>query len=363
MDIRSLINAIRQNGYFALIALNLLAQFGALRRNYIGATLLPERLVPMNAYREYAIRYRTLIANDGTRYSPVQKKGNELVGDFLVELGESDIGAEISARDYDALMQLLNTQATEQATAQIINWSDVVLNRALLEHNEKQRWEAIVNAQVMRRGDNGYRETVQYSDPAGHRVNAGGQWSDPTYDPFIHDILPLVDMMWSKGFTVNRIFASRQIVTLLANNPKVQARAGGIISNVGGQLTVIQQRASLDAINNAFTRDGLPPIEEYNLQYRTQTGTAPFLARNVLVMVATTGQDETIDRGDAEPVVLTDTLGYVGVGRAAGQPTPGRVLRVEAFDNKPPRVEGEGWQTSLPVITIPEAIGVIGAIS
>ena len=79
-------------------------------------------------------------------------------------------------------------------------------------------------------------------------------------------------------------------------------------------------------------------------------------------MLATTGRDATLDLGDSEQL-LTDTLGYTAIGRAAGQAQPGRVVRMEAFDNKPPRIEGEAWQTSLPVITEPEAIGVIAAIS
>jgi hypothetical protein len=81
-----------------------------------------------------------------------------------------------------------------------------------------------------------------------------------------------------------------------------------------------------------------------------------------MVMIATTGRDESLDLGDTQQL-LTDTLGYTAVGRATGQGSPGRVVRMEAFENKPPRIEGEAWQTSLPVVTEPEAIVVIGSIS
>jgi hypothetical protein len=56
-------------------------------------------------------------------------------------------------------------------------------------------------------------------------------------------------------------------------------------------------------------------------------------------------------------------LGYTAIGRGAGQASNGRVIRAEAFDNKPPRIEAEGWQTALPVITEPEALAVISSIS
>ena len=45
------------------------------------------------------------------------------------------------------------------------------------------------------------------------------------------------------------------------------------------------------------------------------------------------------------------------------QAAPGRVIRSEAFESKPPRIEAEGWQTSLPVVTDPEAVAVIESIS
>ena len=47
---------------------------------------------------------------------------------------------------------------------------------------------------------------------------------------------------------------------------------------------------------------------------------------------------------------------------AAGA-APGRVVRAEAHEDKPPRIEAEGWQTSLPVITEPEAFAILHTIS
>lgn len=361
-DIAELVNQLMTDGTVPTIARNANAQFGIAPRNYLGASLLPERMVDENAYREESIIYRTVIANDGTRYSPSQKKGAALVGSFLVELGNSDIASEFTSRDYDALLRILNTRPSMDAAASLLSWLDRTVNLALIEKNEKQRWEAIVSASVVRSGDNGYTETVSYSNPANHRAAAGGTWSSDSYDPFA-DILAMADLLESKGYTVGRIITSRTVLSILAGNDKVKARTGVATINASGQITATAGRATRDAINGALERDGLPAIETYDLQYRTQTGTGYFLSRSAFVLVATTGQDESIDLGVTNSLMVANTLGYTALGRAAGQAMPGRVLRMEAFENKPPRIEAEGWQTSLPVITNPEAIAVITSIS
>jgi hypothetical protein len=62
--------------------------------------------------------------------------------------------------------------------------------------------------------------------------------------------------------------------------------------------------------------------------------------------------------------VVGDTLGYTAIGRAAGQSNSGRVIKVRPVpDKKPPRVEGEGWQASFPVLADPEAVTVITGIA
>jgi hypothetical protein len=361
MDIAALVASLMADGTVRTLALNTGAQFGVAPRAYLGASLLPERTVNDNAFREEGIRYRTVIANSGTRYSPTQKKGAELIGSFLVELGESDIAREFTSRDYDALIRLLQTNPSMEAAATLTRWLDTV-NLGLVELNEKQRWDAIVAASVVRTGDNGYTETVSYSNPASHRAAAGGTWSSDAYDPFA-DILGMADLLASKGYTVNRIITSRTVVSILAGNDKVKTRTGVATINTSGQIIATPGRATFSAIDGALQRDGLPAIETYDLQYRTQTGTGYFLPRTVFVLVATTGRDETLDFGDTGPIVVNDTLGYMAIGRPAGQSAPGRVIRMEAKQDKPPRIEAEGWQTALPVITEPEAIAVIHTIS
>lgn len=360
-DISTLVNSMLSDGSVQAVARNRRAAFGRQNRRYLGATLLPEKTVPQNAYRDYSIKYRTNIANDSARYSPVQLKKGSLAGSMLVELGDSDIGDEFSSELYDALILLLQQNASMSAVASITNWLDTAVNLALIEHNERQRWQAIVDAQVIRQGDNEYYEEVDYPDPAGHRVAQSAAWSTGTTDIF-DDIATQADLLASKGFTLSRIITSRNVASIMSANATIRTRTNRVTVNGSGQITSTTGRAQLADINAMLGADGLPNIELYDLQYRTQTGSGYFLPRDVMVLVATTGRDETIDLGDSEEL-FPDTLGYTAIGRAAGQSEPGRVIRMQAYENKPPRIEAEGWQTSLPVISEPEAISVIHSIT
>lgn len=361
MDILTLIEQFAANGHFAAIARNPLAQFGTRKRRYVGAELLPEMPVEANAYREDQIRYRTVVANAGTRYSPAQKKGGDLIGDMLVELSHSDIARELDGRQYDALVKLLGGSSDMEAVVNLTNWLDTVINLALVEHNEAMRWQAMVNASVVRTGDNGFSETITYSNPTNHRVTPGAAWSTDSTDIF-DDIHTQVQVLKDKGYDASRIITSSAVVAIMAGNNTIKTRTGVAVVNTSGQITSAAGRASLANINGALAADGLPPIETYDLRYRTESGTAPFLPAGSMLFAATTGQDQMFDAGDSE-ILLGDMLGYTAIGRAVGQAQPGRVVRAEAKMNKPPRVEAEGWQTSLPVITEPEALAAITGIS
>lgn len=380
IDIRGLVEQMVRDAAFTTLVNNPLAQFGVPARQYLGATLLPERPVPENDYVEESIQYRTIIANHGTRYSPVQLKQGALSGTFRVSLSNSDIGSQITGADYDALIRLLERttgtrgqennidRPTMMAMQQIGNWSDLTINRPLLETNEVMRWQAIVDASVVLIGNDGYRETVSYPNPTGHRVAAGGAWSSDAYDPY-PDIMAGMEVLAAKGYTVNRIITSNTVRSKLATNDKITARMGHIrVDTSNNVVNQLRGRASLALINEMLAGDDLPPMELYDLQYRTSTGSGYFLKRDVFVMIATTGRDRSIDLGDLqpspEPMEISNTIGYTAVGRPAGQSDPGRVAYVRAItDSKPPRVEGEGWQTSLPVVTDPEAMFVITGIT
>lgn len=366
MDLLSFIKMLMAEGYLGRMGRTLGFSFGTPNRQYLGATLMPERIVPNNLYTEDDVRYRTVVANAATRYSPVQiKEGSFLSGSMKVELGESDIGSELKSNDYDALIDYLNRTGTQQAEALALGWVNTALNLGLIEFNEMQRWQAIVDGQCVRRGDNNYEELVEYPNPAGHRVTAASQWSVDANDP-LDDIMAGVDLLKSKGFTPNRIIAPNAVRSLLTKNEQIRNRLGVTVINAGGTLDRRAARANLSALNNIFASEELPAIEPYDLQYFDQEGAKYFLPRGVMVIACTTGRDEEslVNPLNVDEVrLVTDTLGYVGVGRAAGQQTSGRAFDLQPRTKKPPAVEGEAWQTSLPVVTEPEAFFVITGIS
>src|SRR5215204_3302639 len=112
MDIGTLITSMNADGTIPTIARNPAAQFGRPARQYLGATLLPEVMVDLNMYREESVKYRTIVANDGTRYSPTQLKSGDLIGSMLVELGESDIARQYTAQQYDAMLRYIGGNNT-----------------------------------------------------------------------------------------------------------------------------------------------------------------------------------------------------------------------------------------------------------
>ncbi len=363
-DIQRLLDQMATAGAVDRIARNRLAQFGTRERPLVGAGLLPAIDQMENSYTDDSVRYRTVVGNAGTRYSPVVLKGNNYVGSVKVELFDIDIGSELTSRDYDALIRYLDRRDDMAAMANITNFLNTTVNMGLEELREVYRWQAIELAIVQRRGANGYKEDIAYSNPAGHRAVAASPWSNSANDPMV-DIFNRAQLMADKGFKVSRIFTSRSVLGIMGNNDKIRTRAGAITVNVGGGLTVQGGRASLSQINSIFQDNGLPAPEILDEIYRTQLGTARFIGSNVMIFIGTTGRDETIVLGDAgiTTELLPNVLGYYGVGRAAGQSGPGRVLQAVHKTDKPPRIEAQGWETSAPVLTEPEAIATITGIA
>lgn len=369
--LKNAIGTLVGEGVFDKIISNPVSQFGRPTRRYLGATILPERLVPNNRYEEMNIRYRTVVANDASRYSPAQKKGNEIIGKMEVTLAEQDIASEFTSEDYDNYLALnkLNSYGPENTgnpgmlgMTQLAEWFQNRINLPLIEKIEKMRWEAIVDASVPLSGDNNYADTITYSNPAGHRVSAGGNWADPTYNP-LDDLYAMADAAAAKGYSLSRWITSRPVLYTLLRNPNVATQVGGFIAvDNTGALVGAQRYTNVNALNGWLSSNGLPLIETYDLQYRNQLTTEYFLKRDVFVGICGTGQDSTWDLGDDEILFVKDAVGYVGIGRAAGQPASGRAFSQQYFESKPPRAEFEGWQTSCPVITDPESIFVINSI-
>lgn len=373
MDLMSFIAQLERDRVFDVLVNRPEAQLGPERDPYLGASILPERQVAENTYRESSIRYMTTIAGWGTRYAPVQRRDvGELYASFLVELGDQDIGADFTARDYDALIQMLRDisgNATFQnpemlaAANQIFQWADIRLLRGILDLNERDRWSCMISAQITGYGSNGASWVISYANPASHRAAAGHAWTDNAYDPMT-DIFAQADLLISKGYTPDRIITSTPVVRKLQANTKIKEAAGlpfGAIIPSGAAITG-PRIVDVNGLNAFMQRNSLPAIETYDRRYRDGTGLHRFVGDDNLVMLSTTGRDDSIPITNGTQF-LPNTGGYFAIGRAAGQSSPGRVIRVTPKFDKPPRLEGECWQTGLPVWTEPESIAVITGIS
>jgi hypothetical protein len=364
MGVEALLESAQRTGTFRRVVNNPLAQFGP-RGVLIGASLLPERNVFQNAYKETRIRYRSFVANNGSRYSPVQKKKGAFVGTFDVILAESDHGDDFTAREYDALREMLRNftgagNPPMEAVASLTDWIDRSIVQPLQIRNEVMRWQAIVDAEVVLTGDDGFYELVVMSKPTGHRVNAAAQWSNDANDPYV-DIMNMADFLRGKGYEIRRILTSTPVVNILANNDKMRTRVGRFnISN--DVVTGVPMRADITRLNQLMSNDNLPPFEVYDRTYRTQVGSGYYLKRDVVVFVCSTDDDFEVLTPD-QIVPLENILGYTGVGTPAGEAGPGRAFHTAAFGDKPPRIEAQAWQTTLPVVLEPEAIGVIKSIT
>lgn len=362
MDILTLLE--KSTNEVGMLLSNPLTMFGPPDDPFLGLSLLmPERTVDENQYTETRISYKTIVANNGTRYSPVQIKGGAMVGSFDVKLESSDIGAQLLAQDYDAIIKILKRYTGDdlpmQAMMNLLKWVDKSLKQPLHVKNERMVWECLIDAEVIIEGDDGYKDSVKISDPEGHRV-ASGDWADPDYDPML-DIYARADFLKSKGIRANRQIAPTPKVNQLLNHPKVKTAARGFITVEAGALVGSENRLTLKALNMFFEENELPPVVKYDKTYNVQNGPARhFLKRDVWLMTGVTdNSEEIVPLEDGDPLIIENTLGYVGVGTNAGYTEPGMMTKLESFDGKAPHVDGESWQESMAVNQNPEAVTVL----
>lgn len=375
---------LEEDRYFSRVALNPLAQFGSEEQPFLGARYLPEQLVQENSYEETQVRYRTQPALDGTRYSPAQLQANgALIGSFKVDLGSTDTASQFTGQDHDGLIKLLARSGEPQAIANLIRWSDTTLVRPHTIKNELQRWEAIIRGQVTRQGSNGYKETVSYYQPSGHRPTVSGGttsvpagWYSDSYDPY-DDIFAGKEKLEDLGFTITDIICSPKIISTLRKNAEVAKRNNSVIVDGSGQITSVNQYVATNALNQINQDNSLPAFTVYNAGYETASGFKRFLDspdgdRDYVIMLGRTqvmwdmktdyaARVEGVDMTgfDNQAIALNNTLGYYGVGRNVGQSASGRTILTEAQTRKPQGLYGESYQTGLPVITQPDAIYVI----
>lgn len=350
MDIAQLIQQLKADGAFDRTVNLPGLTLGLASRRYLGATLLPVRTVATNAFRDNSITYRTVMANTGTRYSPVVIEKGAMVGSMLVELGELDIGSTFTAEDYDALVEMLGAGRSLEAQAEVLNWTARTLALPIQERLEKQRWEMLDDARVVRSGANGYEEVVDYPNPAGHRIE-GGSLTDASVDP-IEVLLTQQQLLEGKGYRVSRVITSQRVAGLIARNKNVLAAIGG-----EGRTTPV--RITREILNGYLQDNGLPVIETYDLSARNRDGsTVRFKRENALTLVAETGRDASVDLPDGIQT-FSNTLGYAAIGRAAGQPRSGIVTQVEYQNKKPVGLYGESYATGGTVLTEVEAVAVV----
>lgn len=365
IDVRAMLEAMRKRGDFDRLANDPRIQFGPVEAPLLGATLLPERPVRANIFRDSEIRFRSNIALDGARYAPVQfKDTGAYQASMLVELADSNIGSLFTADVYDALVQLLNNNASVEAEASLVRWFDNAVSLPMRWKTEKQRWEAFVDGKVVRQGQGIYQE-INYLNPSGHRVSLSAEkWStgEGSADPMV-TLLAKKEFLAAKGYRVNRIVSCAAVRALLRANTFMQQRASGIVVLPSGSTTFLNTVTD-EQIDNIFRANGLPPIEPYETRYQTTTGSYRFLADDVLCMFCTTGRTEAIDMGpDENQKILTDTFGYVGVGLPVGEPAPGRKTLVTFDPGLPPSIAAQGAQTTLPVLTEPESFVILRDIN
>lgn len=371
MDILELIRLIIANGELERFRRSATpAQFGLGNEVYLGATILPEREVEGNIVEDENIRYRSVIANDAARYSPVQlKEGAALFGSMLAKLAESDIGKEFTAQQYDQLRRLLLGGGTfEQASRRFLGWFDREVFQALLRLDEKRRWQAIENAAVDRRGDNSYQETVAYPDPAGHRSAVLVDWDAVDVngisinDP-MDDIFAVMELAQSKGVRIARVIMSGATQLRLVSNTKFQDRARyGAAGYVPPNDSIIRGFPAIGDVATVFQRNGLPAPEIYDGTYEDfdeagNTVRNRYLGEHKIVFVGTSDLQEEVAPLAGDTFFVGNTLGYTAIGTPQGEDDSGRVIKLKAFtDDKPYRIETKGWETSLPILEQPERL-------
>lgn len=376
MDIGKLILDLEKNNQIQGIMTNNRAQFGPANAPLIGADLLPERTVDKNSYREEAVKFRTFAANPSTRYSPVTFVDGALASSFLVELGESDYGQTLDSNVYDALRKEMRAGTLEQAASRLLQFT-AMANDALIQRNHIWRMQALVDGRINAKYGN-VQFTVDFARPTGHRVTvpsgtiaSPAGWYDQNYDQ-IADIVAMIEMLGRKGYIVSRIMTSQRILTLMLKSKNTRQYMNSVVAvpsldgtGISARGTARQvNRSQLEQIIRDNTTSTFSGFEVNDQYYNTRNGSKRYFREDAMLFVCSTGRSEEYlpedYDGEDGPLVVPDTLGYFGVGVAAGQDSPGRVITLEAITKKkPPRVEQEAWQTSGPVILEPEAIAVI----
>lgn len=367
-DLATVIENLRsENQYNEAANLPEVQFVGPRNQRYLGAEILPEQLRDSNQYDEEDFALLDLIAADVDAYSPPPFMGQfARATSFNVRMGDSGLALQMPTATYSAIVRMLNNTASmDRVAAQVLNFNGVILS-AMLSHNERQRWRAIVDGQVVRTV-NQTEEVIEYPESPGQRRAMVEVWSDNTYDP-MQDLFALNTRARSLGFSgVARIVASSDVRDILLNNAHVQRRIGQV--NVVGDQEYVEY-ADSSRLDGYMRANGLPVIESYDEIWRSQSGSGRYLATGTLVAIYNTGRtiEDIIELADIDenyvPTSQGAGLGYTGIGTPAGHEFegPGRWQNLVYEGGSRPHVMGEGVQKGLPVLVDASGFQVISSI-
>ncbi len=375
-DLASLLDYLIRNRVIASMAGNLLAQWGPPGRRLLGPTFMPPRRMPdgENIGEIERVNYYTVAAKDKSRHSPAPKvDGGQMFGTVSYKLGDSGLIREMTARDYDSLMRYLRQNAGMSAIGVAEGFADTAVLQALVERDEYKTWERLTSGGYGRFGDNGYVELVSGPALAGQFLEVTDDWTDPAINPW-PTIFARLKRLTDAGYEKSgiRIVFTDQVRTILKNNPFTALKAGKNVLVTDGSgvisMTTIGDLVDDAELNAIFRANGLQEPVSYDLRGFTPGHVQKrFYPEGNMSFIASTGVSEEVRWNEDSPsdiTVVTDVVGFLGVGTPNGQQTAGRRIWMRSFtEQTDARLEGEGVQTNDPVMMIPEAVcGLYGIV-
>jgi hypothetical protein len=256
----------------------------------------------------------------------------------------------------------------EVAANQLLQWEESQIARPLAILRERYRCQAVVDARIVRKGDGGFYEVVDYPNPEGHRITVpSGTFDSPAglydreYDIW-EDIVSRRDsLLTTEGLTVSTLITTQKMVSQFSRHPITQSYGGAAPG--GGNMQPNAFQGALAYFNlpstmgeNLWLYDSMYDVESTD----KRTSRARFIPDNVVIMLCNTNREETIQLGDdVDPAVFYDTLGYTAIGPVSGEAQP--FVKVQMFPQQrhPAGIIYEGVQCAFPILQEPDAIVVI----
>jgi hypothetical protein len=373
-DLASLLDYLIRNRLLSTLAGNLLSQWGPQGRRLLGPDFMPPRVVDENFGEIERLHFYTVSAKDKTRHSAAPKvDGGQMFGTIRYKLNDSGLLREFNARDYDALIRYLNNNQSMQAIAQVEGFADTAILQALVEHDEFKIWQALTTGGYQKFGDNGYVELVNGPNLAGQFLDVTDDWTNPAINPW-PTIEARIQRLVNNGYDKSgiRVVFTDQVRQILKNNPHTAVKAGKsvLVTDTNGvvQTQPISGLVDDNDIANIFRSLGVQAPVAYDLR-----GFAPghaqkrFYSEGCMTFVGSTGVTEEVRWNENNPSdvqIVTDVVGFNGIGRANGQPAPGRKVWMRQFtEQTDARLEGEGTQATGPVLLMPEAVCGLNGIT